>query len=206
MGPETGEAGANDGRLPVAKDDLRTALRRRRRGIPAEERVRRAVSVADRLLGLPEVSGARTIMLFSSFGTELPTGPAIEALWVAGARVLLPYLEAGDMAATEHRPGDRLVATGYGPQEPARRVAVPPVEIDVVVTPGLAFDRKGRRLGYGGGFYDRYLPKVRQDTVKIGIGFAEQLIESVPGGDLDVMINVVVTDAEVVRCRPPVVG
>jgi len=78
-------------------------------------------------------------------------------------------------------------------------VPVPPDEIDLVATPGLAFDRAGRRLGYGGAYFDTFLPRLRPDCAVIAIGFAEQLVDAVPVGPADRPVGVVVTDQEVVR-------
>jgi 5-formyltetrahydrofolate cyclo-ligase len=118
-----------------------------------------------------------------------------------GKRVLLPFLEGETMAAAEFVPGPEgaMVQTTYGPKEPASRVPVHPGEVDVVILPGLAFDRAGYRLGYGGGYYDRYLTGLRPDAVRIGIGFAVQLVDAVPHGEGDARLDVTVTDRETVR-------
>jgi 5-formyltetrahydrofolate cyclo-ligase len=68
-----------------------------------------------------------------------------------------------------------------------------------VVAPGLAFDRAGRRLGYGGGYFDGFLPRLRPDCPVVGVCFAEQLVDAVPAGPRDRGVDVVVTDREVVR-------
>jgi 5-formyltetrahydrofolate cyclo-ligase len=70
-----------------------------------------------------------------------------------------------------------------------------------VVTPGLAFDRHGRRLGYGGGHYDRYLARLGPRAVRVGIAFSIQVIEDVPAAPEDERVHVVVTDAGVIDCR-----
>ena len=74
-----------------------------------------------------------------------------------------------------------------------------PMEIDLVAAPGLAFDRSGGRIGYGGGYFDGFLRRVRSDCAVAGVCFAEQLVAEVPAGPDDVRVDVVVTDAEVIR-------
>ena len=106
------------------------------------------------------------------------------------------------MEAAEVRPGSRLEATDYDPKEPAERIAVDPERIDAVITPGLAFDRSGARLGYGGGYYDRYLARLEAHAARIGIAFAEQVVDAVPDDELDQPVDLIVTDEEVVRVRP----
>lgn len=71
----------------------------------------------------------------------------------------------------------------------------------MVITPGLAFDRRGFRLGYGGGYYDQYLTRLRPETTRVGIGFSIQLIDRIPEEPLDQRVHFVVTDAELVDCR-----
>ena len=167
---------------------------------PAERELR-GDAVAATLSALPELEPAHRILLFSSFGAEIPTAPAVQLLAARGHTLLLPFLTESHMDASEFHPDEPLVATTYGPGEPPSAAAAPPSAIDAVVVPGLAFDRRGFRLGYGGGHYDRYLRRVRPDAVRIGICFHEQLIERVPAGPGDERVHLVVTDREVVDCR-----
>jgi 5-formyltetrahydrofolate cyclo-ligase len=116
--------------------------------------------------------------------------------------VLLPFLTEDSMEAAEVRPGDPLHPTDYGPREPARRVPVDPSAVDVVITPGLAFDRRGHRLGYGGGYYDRYLARLHPAAARVGIAFSVQLVDELPVESVDQPVDVIVTDQEVIRCEP----
>jgi len=184
------------------KAALRERMRRARAAIPPERRILLAGRIEAHLFALPQIARARTVVLFYSFGTEVPTAEMLERLTVEGHRLLLPYLtDAGGMEAAEVLPGHSLVRSAYGPKEPLHRVAVDPAEVDVVVTPGLAFDRTGHRLGYGGGYYDRYLGRLEPHAVRVGIGFAVQLVPEVPSGPGDQRVDLVVTDEDVVDCR-----
>ncbi|MDP9341790.1 MAG: 5-formyltetrahydrofolate cyclo-ligase [Actinomycetota bacterium] len=184
------------------KQALREVMRRVRSAIPPEQRAEMAGRVEEHLFGLPEATDARTVLLFYSFGTEIPTAGMVERLLSGGRRVLLPYLtDEGAMEAAELAPGQSLVRSGYGPKEPSHRVAVEPGEVDVVVTPGLAFDRAGRRLGYGGGHYDRYLRRLSPRALRVGVGFAVQLVREVPAEPQDERVDLVVTEQGVVDCR-----
>ncbi|HXF36758.1 MAG TPA: 5-formyltetrahydrofolate cyclo-ligase, partial [Actinomycetota bacterium] len=91
----------------------------------------------------------------------------------------------------------------YGALEPAGGEVLSPQELDAVVVPGLAFDRRGYRVGYGGGFFDRFLPRTRPDAFRVGICFHLQLVEEVPHGAGDEPVDAVVTEREVIRCRRP---
>jgi 5-formyltetrahydrofolate cyclo-ligase len=177
-------------------------MRRVRAEIPPDERARRSATVEEAVFALPEVVRSRTVVLFYSFGSEVATRRMIDRIRSSGKRVLLPFLDGGMIEAAEVRAGDDLVPTSYGPSEPARRVPVDPEEVDLVVTPGLAFDRAGRRLGYGGGYYDRFFDRLRPDAVRVGIAFSAQLVDEVPAGRRDRRVQVVVTEAGAIDCRP----
>lgn len=155
----------------------------------------------DRLFGLSEVRAAGTVMLFYSFGSEVDTGRMAERVLEGGKRLLLPYLAPERMEAAEVLSRGELEPSGYGPREPARRVPIEPADVDVVVAPGLAFDRRGHRLGYGGGHYDRYLARLGGQALRVGIGFAEQLVDRLPSEDTDERLDLLVTEVDLVDCR-----
>jgi 5-formyltetrahydrofolate cyclo-ligase len=186
-----------------AKAALRAHMRALRHEISPAERDRLTALIEEALFSLPEVGRARKVLLFYSFGSEVGTGSMADRILDAGKSLLLPFLEDGVMEAAEVHPGEALRATDYGPREPTRRVAVDPGSVDLVVAPGLAFDRQGRRLGYGGGHYDRYLGRLGPEAIRIGVGFAFQVVEEVPAGPGDRRVDLVVTDTEVIDSREP---
>jgi len=140
-------------------------------------------------------------MLFSSFGSEVDTAPIIERLDEERRRVVLPRTEGREMLSVTYRPGDAASVAPFGAMEPAGGAIVEPEEIDAVIVPGLAFDRAGYRVGYGGGFFDRFLAKARADALRIGICFALQVVDEVPRGATDLPVDVIVTDEGTLRCR-----
>jgi 5-formyltetrahydrofolate cyclo-ligase len=185
------------------KEALRRSMRRVREAIPAAERARLVDLVEEALFGLTEMQGARTVMLFYSFGTEVPTGGMTQRVLSARKRLLLPFLATdGSMEAAEIRPGEDPEPTEYGPREPPRRVAVDPADVDLVVAPGLAFDRAGNRLGYGGGYYDRYLGRMGAAATRVGVAFSLQLVDTIPTEPGDERVDIVVTDQGALDVRP----
>ncbi|MDA8265416.1 MAG: 5-formyltetrahydrofolate cyclo-ligase [Actinomycetota bacterium] len=193
------EASRSSSRSP--KDLMRETMRRVRREIPPAERSKAAARIVSFVVSLPEIASAHTVLAFASFGSEVPTTELLERLEAAGIQVLLPYLEAGEMAVAAHRSGEPLEPTSYGPREPRLRRHVETSAIDAVILPGLAFDRRGARLGYGGGYYDRFLRGLPAMPALIAIGFAEQVVEQVPATSDDVSVDVIVTDRAVIRVR-----
>jgi 5-formyltetrahydrofolate cyclo-ligase len=187
--------------LAEEKAALRARMRAVRRAIPPEERAPLAGLIEARLIDLPAVRRARTVLLFYSFGSEVSTAGIARRLLDRGQRVLLPFLEETIMEAAELRADQPPVATAYGPKEPPERVPVDPAQVDVIVTPGLGFDRAGYRIGYGGGYYDRYLARLGPHATRIGIAFDAQVLEAVPYGERDERLDFIVTDRETIDCR-----
>lgn len=180
--------------LKRRKRALRREARARRDGMTPEERERKSEEVAANVLALPAVADAATVMAFSSFGSEVDTGPIIERLERDGRRVALPRVEGRDIVAVAYRSDDRVRPTSFGAMEPAGGEMLAPEEIDVVIVPGLAFDQSGHRVGYGRGFYDRFLVTLPPDALTVGICFSVQLVDEVPHGHGDRPVDLVMTE------------
>lgn len=180
------------------KRRVRHAVRAERDAVPADVREERAERVVDRFLDLPEVRRARTIMLFSSFGSEVPTRSLIERLRAQGVVVALPRIEGTALVPVAYAPGDPTTTTPFGAEEPVSDARLDPSSIDVVGVPGVAFDRRGRRIGYGGGFYDRFLRGLPAFTVGLVFGL-QVLDEDLPAGRFDLPVDAIVTEEETIR-------
>lgn len=188
-------------RLKRAKRALRREVLERRDALPPAEREARSRRIADRLLALPELERAGTVMAFSSFGSEADTRPVLERLAGRGVRLALPRIREGEIRPVGYRPGDPVTRAPFGALEPSAGRELDAAEIDVVVTPGVAFDPEGFRVGYGGGFYDRLFRRTREDAFRVAIGFALQVVPPVPRGRTDEPVDALVTEDEVIRCR-----
>lgn len=187
-------------RLKRHKRALRREVLARRDALAPAERAERSRRIADRLLALPELERAGTVMAFSSLGSEVDTRPVLEGLADRGVRAALPRILEGEIRPVAYRLGDPVARAPFGALEPSTGEELDVAEIDVVVTPGVAFDREGFRVGYGGGFYDRFFRRARRDAFRVAIGFALQVGPSVPRGHADEPVDAVVTEDEVIRC------
>jgi 5-formyltetrahydrofolate cyclo-ligase len=187
-------------RLKQAKRALRREILAERDALPADERSVHSEAIADRFLALPEVD-ARTVMAFWSFGSEVDTAPLIAGLRSRGATVALPRIEGDHVVPVIATPGAAMTDTSFGATEPAEGRVLEVAELDLVVVPGVAFDRNCDRVGYGGGYYDRLLGMRRDEAAAIAIAFSIQIVELVPTGAIDRRIDGVVTELEVIRCR-----
>ena len=182
------------------KASIRRLVLARRARLDEVEREAAGSAVALAVAALPEVSAARAVLGFASFGTELPTDATMEAVLASGKRLLLPYVDGRRLCAAAVGSIDEL-APGYrGIREPVVRTPLDPAAADVVLVPGVAFDRRGRRLGYGGGFYDGFLAEIPRKIPRIGLSFDLQVVEDVPIEDSDEAVDVVVTERRVIRC------
>ena len=188
----------NSAELKRAKRAVRAEVLARREAIDPEERARRGILIVDRFVGLPEVASAGTVMAFWSFGSEVPTDPLISRLVDAGVRVALPRIVDGHLEPRTWRPGEAVTETHFGAREPVAGEVVEPAEIDVVATPGVAFDRGGGRVGYGGGFYDRFLRSTA--ALRAAIAFDVQVVaDPLPGAAFDLPVDVIVTESRMIR-------
>jgi 5-formyltetrahydrofolate cyclo-ligase len=193
----------NSAELKRAKRAIRTEARAARDALAPDVRARCSLLIRDRFLELPELETVRTVMLFWSFGSEVDTAPLVRSLVERGVKVALPRIVGGELEPRTYRPGDPVTETSFGACEPSGGEVLDASTLDVVVTPGVVFDRAGRRVGYGGGYYDRFLPRTRPDSLRIGVAFDVQLVDGdLPGGHFDLPVHAIVTGSEVVRCRP----
>jgi len=186
-------------RLKQAKRAIRDEVLAVRNALPADERAAMSAAITERLLGLPEAAFAATVMAFWSFGSEVDTSPLIDRLLADERTVVLPRIEGADVVPVAYQRGDPVVATTFGSMEPAAGRVLGPDELDLVVVPGVAFDRDGNRVGYGGGFYDRLLPRLRPGVPAVGLAFGLQVVDRVPSGGTDRRVHAIVTEAEVHR-------
>ena len=193
--------------LKRAKREVRRRVLALRDAIDPEVRNRAASRVTERVLALPEIAAATTVLAFSSFGSELPMLPLIDALVARGVRVGLPVIMGTDIVARAWRPGEPTTETSFGALEPADGAPIEPSAIDVILTPAVAVDRAGGRVGYGGGFYDRFLLRTRSDAVRVAVILAEQLVdEDLPAGAFDLRVDAIATPNELIRCDREALG
>jgi 5-formyltetrahydrofolate cyclo-ligase len=189
------------------KEQLRAEARSRRDG--QENRPQLSRQIRQRLTALAEYSQAATVMLYVSFRSEVETHDLLAAACAAGKRVVVPYCVADRLELFRLESLAELAPGTMGILEPAaelrrradRRIAA--AEIDLVVAPGLAFDRRGGRIGYGKGYYDRLLREVRPDAAVVAVAFECQVFAAVPLLPHDVRMDKIVTEQAVYQRSGP---
>jgi 5-formyltetrahydrofolate cyclo-ligase len=193
----------NSAELKRAKREIRRRVLAARDALDPAALGATAEAVARRVARLPELDRPRTVLAFWSFGSEVSTGPLLEVLAGGGHRLLLPRIVGADLELRTWSAGDPLTPTAFGAMEPTVGAVVGPAEVDVVITPGVAFDRAGTRVGYGGGYYDRLFTRMRPDALRVAIADDVQLVEgALPAGAFDLPVHAIVTGSGVLRAPP----
>jgi len=184
------------------KSHLRRATVARRDNLSTREIRRRSAAASSHLFGLSEFGAAQTIMFFVSFGSEIDTVPMIEAALAQSKRVAAPRAHP---ASRELTPCEiRSIAEDLAPgahdiREPrahCRPVALE--EIDLVIVPAAVWGEEGYRVGYGGGYYDRFLSRLPR-AMRVGLGLEMQVVPHVPRQPQDLPVDVLVTESGVRR-------
>jgi 5-formyltetrahydrofolate cyclo-ligase len=151
------------------------------------------------LEAIGHLRAVRTVSAYLPIRNEIDPGPAMLALAGLGYGLCLPLIEGRGrpLAFRSWTPG---AATEPGPFGVEIPVAGEPVEPDVLLVPMLAFDRRGHRLGYGGGFYDRTIAglRARREVHALGFAYAAQELPEVPDGETDMRLDAIVTEAGVI--------
>ena len=150
-----------------------------------------------RLLDEMCIAGTRlSVFVYLSYSSELSTEPLVEECLERGFAVYAPRVEGKEMVAVLY--GEDFMISGQGIREPIGEAF--DGDVDIVILPLLAVDEQGNRLGYGGGYYDRYLRK-HTKSLKVGYCFDFQVLKEVPKEDGDEPLDVLVTDAFIKRIK-----
>jgi 5-formyltetrahydrofolate cyclo-ligase len=187
----------------MEKVELRQQLRARLLAMSPEQRKEKSRKACRNLIATEQFQNASIIMMFLSLPHEVDTSDAILQAWQLGKTVAVPKIswQQRHMIPVQISSLDTGFSTGtWGLRNPTAGVPIPFGEIDLVVTPGLGYDRKGNRLGRGGSFYDRFFANKELRACRCGLAFAEQVMESIPTTESDEPVEWLVTDEEVVHC------
>jgi 5-formyltetrahydrofolate cyclo-ligase len=188
----------------MSKVNQRALALARRDALHPATRARASAAICAHLEDLPETQVAECIFCFVPFRTEVDTRPFLHAMLAEGRVVTVPRVE-GPRTMVAVRITDLesdLLAGHWGIPEP--REGLPPVDpatVDLVVCPGAAFHPDGRRIGYGGGFYDTFVEQLRPGAPRVAVAFEAQILEHISVESHDAHVAAVVTERRVIRCR-----
>ncbi len=188
------------------KRRLRKELLARRDKITTAQRVIRSADILERLFALEAMRAASWVNFYVSYGSEVETTGMIAHALVRGKRVAVPKMDPAEkrlLLSELKDPVRDLSPAPLGIPEP-KPEAFRPVEavgMDLIVTPGVAFDETGRRLGRGGGYYDRYLSDLSGKIPVVALAFELQMVPEVPEGARDIRVDWIITEKRVIKCR-----
>lgn len=184
------------------KKSIRKLIKEKKSQLTSEYILASSKKITNILINLDAFKNARTVMCYLSFGNEVDTKEIIDKCLESDKTILVPvikrnadgtsYMEASKL----QNPNEDLYPGIMGILEPkgtSIRI-MDPTLIDLIIVPGLAFDESGNRLGYGAGYYDYFLERLRVDCKKIALTFSYQMIDKIPTQKHDKQIRAIITE------------
>jgi len=188
------------------KKELRSVYIKRRDMLSENAVNSMSQAIANNLYNLDLYKNSKFIMSYVNFRSEVITEEIIRNSLNLGKNIGVPISipETRELLISQLKNYDNELELGvYNILAPKKEYIrkVEPSKIDLVLVPGVAFDRKGYRIGYGGGYYDRFLSKLNDNAITIALAFSIQLIEEVPKGVYDLPIDYILTEKELINCN-----
>ena len=194
------------GQISRRKLRIRKTMQEKRGRQSNIERMTNSLKIWKGMKGLPEFRKAGSVMFYLALPDEVETEQMMRESARTGKNLIVPFVdkEAGKMVASWLKDYDTELETGlFGVPEPKvkyRRI-VEHKDIDLVIVPGIAFDLRGARLGFGAGYYDRFLKGLREDIPSVAIAFDFQISGKLPAASHDMLMDKIVTERRIVDCR-----
>ncbi len=179
--------------IALTKQKIRNTILTRLKAQKEENRSRKSRQIKNKLFRTRVFKKAKTVMFYIPFGGEVNTEDMIKAAQKLGKIVVVPVcVREKMMIPCELKDKGTLLRGPYGIREPALKEPVDLKNLDLVLVPGVAFDKKGRRLGRGKGYYDHFLPGISQHTVSIGLAYDFQILPCVPTTKSDINVHKII--------------
>lgn len=177
------------------KKGIRKLILEKRRQLTQEEIQSKSKKIMDKLFSLNEFRKAKIVMFYVDAKNEVQTRAAITKALATGKWVVVPKtLKGHGLEAVEIKSLNELKPGFFGIMEPEQNIGINPQEIDLVVVPGVAFDKHCARIGYGGGYYDHFLPKLKPEAKKVAVAFDIQVLDEIDPEPHDVKMDLVITE------------
>ncbi len=180
---------------------LRKTLLQRRASLPPKERKEKGEKIGDNFFSLPFYKKSKTIMFYLSLPTEVPTDEMIEKAFWEGKRITVPCIKEGNILPSLLTSLSQTEVGRFGIREPKKKKFISPEELDLVVVPGCGFDLKGHRIGFGKGFYDRFLSELKESFPLVALAFEIQIVKEIPSDKWDVQMDYIVTEKRIIKLR-----
>jgi 5-formyltetrahydrofolate cyclo-ligase len=190
-------------KAPVLKKEIRALSLSRRNGIGSDARHVMDRKVLGLLLTMGSYIKAGRVLLYASYQSEVGTEAVIDNAIKSGKEVVLPKVDESNGCLTKHIiEGMHDVAAGFkGIPEPTTKKCIRIEEVDIIIVPGVAFSPQGARIGYGGGYYDRLLPRVKGAVPIVALAYEAQLFEELPVEEHDIAMDAIITPERIISCH-----
>lgn len=183
--------------IKTNKKELRSKILSIRNNLDKDEKQRYDKIIFEKLRKRREYINSKNIFIYLGYGSEIDTISLVKDMFLDDKNVCIPKTNIEDrtMEAVIIRDLDNLEEDKYGILEPKSNYdVIDKKDIELVIMPGVAFDNGGGRLGYGGGYYDKFLMDCSEDKYKIALAYDFQVIESVPKEDHDILVDCIITE------------
>ena len=184
----------------MSKETIRRTILGKRNVMSVHEIREKSKAISQALFKREEFLKAKTVCVYIGFGSEVRTDEIIEQCALLGKKVVVPAMtnELGDLEPAEFLGFDKLKKTFFGIQEPFPAKKIPIEEIDLVVAPGVAFDTQKNRVGFGKGYYDRFLARLAHNVPIIALAFELQIVESIEPTPNDIKMTRIITEKRLI--------
>lgn len=185
-----------------SKGELRKRILNIRNSMLKEDVIDKSRLIMDKLTGLDEYKKSNVVFVYMSFRNEVATTDLIKRMLSENKRVVIPYTDTrntvlipSELKSME----DDLILSSFGYYEPVYEKIKPvePEEFDLIVTPGVVFDKHLNRVGFGKGYYDRILCRKRKDAKAVAVAYDFQVLEEVPAEQHDIKMDMIITEENI---------
>ncbi|MGD9568198.1 MAG: 5-formyltetrahydrofolate cyclo-ligase [Sedimentibacter sp.] len=186
------------------KLELRKRILNIRNNMPKDEAEKKSNIIINKLTTLNEYEDSKLVFVYMSFGNEVDTFELIKRMLKENKRVVIPYTDTkntviipSELKSLE----DDLILSKFGYYEPIyeKIKKVEPEEFDLIVTPGVVFDKNLNRVGFGKGYYDRILLRKRKDAKAVAVAYEFQVLEDVPAEAHDIKMDMIITEENIYK-------
>lgn len=192
--------------MDLRKKEIRQEMIRKRKSLSSKDLKGKSLEIFQQLRGLEPYKNAKKLMTYVPFQEEIHTTLLIDDFLKKNLQVFIPVTKPKEKRIIISQLLDLekdLEVGHFGVLEPKAFAYRPknPKIIDLIIVPGLAFTKSGYRIGYGGGYYDRFLPTLEQDPITIALALDFQIVDSLPINDYDVPVDMIVTESRIIECK-----
>lgn len=184
----------------MTREEIRSEVRKKRKAVSGIQVAEMSLRICEKIVALPEYIRAKRVLCYAAMPDEVQTKGILWAIAHSGRELYLPVTRRGGrMDAVRVTQDTVLEPDSYGIETPVSGDALPPEALDLALVPGIAFDRSGNRLGFGKGYFDRFLARCRCPA--IGLAYELQLVDTIETVAHDVPMDKIVTETAVYTCR-----